>query len=168
MTDTLIAATGQERYYAGKDYVYGDYYVEHLLSAEVHELDRVGAVITAARSAGATRVAGIVWWVSDEETYREQAARAAVQRAFARARTLADAAGATLGRVVRLGTPEALAATLGAADAGGGRHEMITSALAAPPGTGEDAEMDEDPLILPVPITIEAVVHGAWAVTAGG
>lgn len=159
---TIRYDTGRERLYEDKEWVHGDYYVDHVLAADVHDLERIGAVIAAARGAGAARIAGIHFWLSTEEDVRERATRAAVAQAFARARTLAESAGATLGPVVRLGTPEALAATLGAGAERGGGYAMRIMDAAAP--SMPDDDEDIEPVILPVPITVDVIVHGAWEV----
>ena len=164
---TVRYDTGRESWYDSQrqTHVHGDYYVEHVMSVEVHDLAAIGGLITTARRAGATRIVGIRFWLSDEEAHRERATREAVAQAFARARTLAESAGATLGRVVRLGTPEALAAALGAADVGGGGVRLLADAAAPPsPVEGDEEELDEEPVILPVPIRVTVTVHGAWEV----
>ena len=122
-------------------------------------------LIAATRGAGATRVTGVHFWLSDEEVHLDRATRAAVPQAFGRARALAGAAGATLGRVVRLGTPEALAATLGSGGVPGGyaMGDLQMSHAASPSGF-EEGRDDPEPLILPVPIAVSAIVHGAWEV----
>ena len=168
---TLRYNTGRQSWYDSERHtpVYGDYYVEHVMSVEIHDLAAIGGLITTARNAGATRIVGIRFWLSDEEVHHERAMRQAVAQAFSRARTLAEAAGATLGRVARLGTPEALAAALGAADLGGGGMRVVAEAAAAPPtGEGDEEELEEDPVILPVPITVSVTVHGAWEVELPG
>ena len=159
--------TGRERVYKNKKWVEGDYYVDHVLSVEVLDIERVGAVIAAARNAGATRVAGVRFWLSMEEETREQATRRAVTQAFARARTLAESAGATLGRVVRLGTPEALAAALGSGGPAGRFYNMEV-AEAAGPRDVDVSDLEREPLILPVPITVSVVVFGAWEIALAG
>lgn len=162
---TLRYDTGREQRYEKMNWVPGDYYVEHVLAVEIENLEHIGATIAAAREAGATRIAGIRFWVADEEVHRERATAQAVAQAFARARTLATAAGARLGRVVLLGTPEALAATRGVGGGSSGHDMRFAVAEAAAPyrhDDGDDAEVE--PLILPVPITISAVVHGAWTI----
>jgi hypothetical protein len=73
---------------------------------------------------------------------------------------MADAAGVALGDLVRLGTPEALVATLGAGSGADGsmRRALLDSGLQA-----NDHDITEhESAILPEPITIEVVVHGAW------
>jgi hypothetical protein len=161
---TLRYDTGREQRHVKGQWVAGDYYVDHVLSVEVTDIARVGAIVAAARQAGATRIAGVHFWLAEDEAHRERAHAAAVAQAFARARTLAQAAGVRLGRVVRLGTPEALAATLGArAEEMGGHHYAMSSA-GGPPGYASEDDDDAEPLILPVPIVVGAVVHGAWTV----
>ena len=151
---TLRYDSGRVTWYGNSKQHYGNYYVEHVLAVELHDLERIGALITAARTAGATRIVGLSWWCSEQDRHEEAATRAAVARAFARARVLAEAAGARLGRVVRLGTPEALASTLGAT--AGGRDGNVYSAVAGAPmlrSDDEDDDGDGEPLILPVPVT---------------
>ena len=155
--------TGRERVYENEKWVDGDYYVDHVLSVEVHDVEQVGAVIAAARDAGATRVAGVHFWLSREEETREQATRQAGAQALARARTLAESVGATLGHVVRLGTPEALAA-LGSRRAAGDGYGMVAREMVLRDTDVSDLKLE--PLILPVPITVSVVVHGAWEIAA--
>lgn len=67
-------------------------------------LDRVGAYIDAALSAGATRVDDPNFTASGEDDARQQALTQAVDKARRDADTLAHAAGGSLGRLLSLGT----------------------------------------------------------------
>lgn len=159
-TSTVGYDAGRERHYADGGYQVGEYYTEHVLSIELHDVERVGRVIEAVRGAGATRIAGVHFWLSDEEANRERATRLAIARAHARAQAMAEASGVTLGPVVRLGEPEALAAILGGGSAGGAPGQMMMDS--APPG-GE-GNPESVPVILPVPIVVRVTIHGAWAI----
>lgn len=68
------------------------------------DLERVGAVIDAAMSAGANRVAGVGFYASDTEGGRLRALREAVAKARAEAEAIAEAMEARLGPVVSVRT----------------------------------------------------------------
>lgn len=76
------------------------YTASNTVSARIRDLDRAGAVIDAAVSAGANQVSGPALSRSDAvELYRD-ALRAAYANARAKAQTLAGAAGVSLGRAL--------------------------------------------------------------------
>ena len=152
--------SGRERRYVKSEYHPGPFYVDHLYEVEVHDVERVGPAISAMRAAGASCIAGVRFWLTDEEQHRSRAARQAAARARSCAQEMADAAGVALGDLVRLGTPEALVATLGA---GSGADGSMRRALLDPGLQANDHDITEhESAILPEPITIEVVVHGAW------
>lgn len=159
-TSTARYDAGREGRYVDGGYQFGEYYTEHVLSIELHDIERVGTVVEAVRGAGATRIAGVHFWLSDEEEHRERATRLAIAQAHARARAMAEASSVTLGPVVRLGEPDALAAILGVGAVGGGPGQMVMDSV-APGGEGNSESV---PVILPVPIVIRVTIHGAWAI----
>jgi len=160
---TLWFDAGRERQYVKGHHHPGEFYVDHTYEIEVHDVERVGAAIGEFRAAGATRIAGVRFWLSDEEEHRGRATRQAIARARSRAEEMADAAGVRLGTLVRLGTPEALAATLGvgAGEDGPVRRTLMDSLPARSP---EQDVGEPGFTVLPEPVAIEVVVHGAWEV----
>lgn len=72
----------------------------------VRDLDRLGAVLDALVAAGANRVAGPEFVVSDRRPAETEARLLAMAEARAAAETLAGAAGMALGRVVSIVEPE--------------------------------------------------------------
>lgn len=72
------------------------------LSIKVHKIDTSGDVIDAAVGAGATDVGGISFSVSDPAAATAQARTAAITDAKARAKSLADAAGVSLGAAISI------------------------------------------------------------------
>jgi uncharacterized protein YggE len=160
---TALFDTGRERLYEHKQWRDGMFYVDHHYEVELHDVERVGAVIAAVRAAGASRIAGVHFWLSDEEAVQIRATREAIVRARSRAEAMADAAGATLGCLVRLGTPEALVTTLGGGDAGGRSMIALSDArgeLAS--GLSNEAES----IVLPGAISVSATIHAAWEAIA--
>jgi uncharacterized protein YggE len=150
---------GRERLYEHGKHRLGQFYIDHVYEVELHDVDRVGAVIAAVRRAGAARIANVRFWIADEELLHIRAARDAIARARSRAEAMAEAAGETLGRIVRLGTPEALAATLGAGHGtDGSTHRLMDSALYAANEPAGEAES----ILLPGAITVSVTVHAAW------
>ena len=78
------------------------YVAENSLSVTVRDIDNVGDVIDAGIAAGANLAGGVMFQLSDENQGVEQALRMAVDDAKTKAEALADQAGASLGRVVRI------------------------------------------------------------------
>ena len=78
------------------------YVASNVVTARVRDLDALGAVIGAATGAGANRIDGLSFALSDPGPAREQARRLAVADAVAAAETLADAAGRGLGPALRI------------------------------------------------------------------
>ena len=78
------------------------YQVTNLVRATVRDLGRLGEIIDAAVAAGANRVHGITFDVSDREDALRRAREAAVQDARTEAEQLAQAAGVQLGEVVTI------------------------------------------------------------------
>ena len=72
------------------------------LTVRVRDLSGLGAVLDAVVSDGANRFGGLRFTMADPAPLMEDARRRAVEDATARARTLAEAAGVPLGRVVTI------------------------------------------------------------------
>lgn len=72
------------------------------ISVVIRDITQVGAVLDAAVSDGANALGGITFRLSDEAAALEEARRAAVADAHARAVLYAEAAGVTLGDVMRI------------------------------------------------------------------
>ena len=160
---TRAYESGRMSTWNGKEHKRGDYYVAHHVAVEVHDLLQLGGLITVARQAGAAHIAGPSFWLVDDEAVRAQATALAVVQARTRAHGMAAAASQTLGRLVRLGTPDALKATL----FGGSEADYSAPSEGARGFAESKAESEEevlDPLIYPVPIVVSAAVHGAWEI----
>jgi uncharacterized protein len=86
------------------------YRAESLLSLEIRRLDAVGRIVGAAIAAGANRLDGIAFALSDPQAARDAALARAVADATRKAALVADAAGRGLGPVLSVieaggGTP---------------------------------------------------------------
>lgn len=78
------------------------YTASETLTAIVHNLDSLGTTISHAIGAGATRLQGVTFGVSDSAAAREKALAIAVAGARIKANTLAEAAGSKVTGVVRI------------------------------------------------------------------
>jgi uncharacterized protein YggE len=78
------------------------YMVTNQLRVKVANAGRLGALLDEAVGAGANRISGIRFTVSQPERFREQAMREAVADARRRAEIYADAAGVGVGPVLRI------------------------------------------------------------------
>jgi uncharacterized protein YggE len=78
------------------------YVARNTLEARVDAIERVGAVLDAAGSGGATSIGGVRFDVKNRETLERDALRQAVADARARADAAAAGAGRTIDRVVRI------------------------------------------------------------------
>ena len=78
------------------------YVATDVVTVQVRDLDGLGAVLDAAVEAGANRLDGLSFSLSDPGPAREEARRRAVADATGAAETLADAAGVALGPVLRM------------------------------------------------------------------
>lgn len=72
------------------------------LTIRVRDLDAVGQILDAVVTDGANELSGLRFTVSDPEPLLEEARRAAVQAAMAKAELLAEEAGVTLGPLLSL------------------------------------------------------------------
>lgn len=80
------------------------YRVTNMVAVTVDGAARAGAVIDAALAAGANRVDGLHFQLSDPDAARAEALREAVRKARAEAALLAEAAGLSLGAPIEIST----------------------------------------------------------------
>src|SRR5690606_4944928 len=80
------------------------YRVTNQVSVETRQLDQVGSLIDAGLGAGANRIDGVTFGISDPQSAEAEALRAAVARARASAETLPPALGVPLGPLVHATT----------------------------------------------------------------
>jgi uncharacterized protein YggE len=78
------------------------YIATNQIEVRVDVLDRLGAVLDAAGSSGATSIAGIRFDLRDRAAAEREALRLAVEDALARARAMASGARANVGPILRL------------------------------------------------------------------
>ena len=78
------------------------YHVANIVQVKVRKLDGAAALIEAAITAGANTVRGIAFTVEDPSPAQTEARALAVRDAASRARSIADAAGVTLGAVLSI------------------------------------------------------------------
>lgn len=107
------------------------YVARNRLEITVTNLDAVGDVVSAAVAGGADRIDGVRFQVSDQAEARNQAIADAVGGARAKAESAAEAAGATLGGVVRIEEGNVSTPTYEAV--GYGRAAMLQAAPAIVP-----------------------------------
>ncbi|SDE09402.1 Uncharacterized conserved protein YggE, contains kinase-interacting SIMPL domain [Paracoccus isoporae] len=106
------------------------YMAQNLLTVRVTEIARVGEVLDSIVDAGANEMQGIRFVREDSQTTEDEALRMAVEDATHRAGVMASAAGAELGRIMRMGEPRQQIATPGplamrAMDASGAQANSI-------------------------------------------
>lgn len=94
------------------------------LTVRLRDLSTLGEVLDAVVAEGANRFSGLRFTVAEPDELMEEARRAAVADATAKARTLAEAAGEPLGRVQRItehggGAPRPMMMEAARSDAGG-------------------------------------------------
>ena len=78
------------------------YQVSNQVTVMVDELSKLGAVLDALVGSGANQVGGVSFAIADVKPLAERARAAAVESAMAKARTLAAAAGVTLGPLLSI------------------------------------------------------------------
>lgn len=78
------------------------YIARNQIEVRVDLLDKLGAVLDAAGSSGATSIAGLHFDLKDRAVVERDALRLAVEDAMARARAIASGAKATLGSIQRI------------------------------------------------------------------
>lgn len=82
------------------------YQARNAVQVEARDLSRVGGVIDAALAAGATNINGPNFALANPDSSRREALDAAVRKAMADARVMAQAAGMTLGAVLELSSED--------------------------------------------------------------
>ena len=88
--------------YANGRQTFRTYVARNTVEVRLDNIDRVGAVIDAAGTGGATSIGGIRFDVRNREALERDALRQAVADARARADAAASGAGRTIDRVVRI------------------------------------------------------------------
>jgi uncharacterized protein YggE len=78
------------------------YEVTNTVQVTVGGIDRAGPVIDALVSAGANQSQGVLFTIADPKPLEQKARREAVEDAIQKARTIADASGVRLGRIVTI------------------------------------------------------------------
>jgi len=78
------------------------YQVSNQLTIIVEDVDELGGALDALVRSGANQLTGISFSISDPKPLEEEARRLAVQDAIAKAQTLADAAGVSLGPIISI------------------------------------------------------------------
>jgi len=81
--------------------------VTNQLQVKTVKLDLVGELVAAAVQAGGNEISGLRFDLADPRQYRHEAIREATRRAKEDARVLADATGASLGRILTLNLDDA-------------------------------------------------------------
>ncbi|MBL4812212.1 MAG: SIMPL domain-containing protein [Rhodobacteraceae bacterium] len=82
--------------------VIDSYTATNTIRVEVHELERVGAIIPAVVGAGANTVERVIFGLRDRTQMQDEASRRAVAEAMRMADIYAQAAGVALGQVLRI------------------------------------------------------------------
>jgi uncharacterized protein YggE len=78
------------------------YQVSNQVTAIVDDIDNLGATLDALVRSGANQINGVSFSIAEPGPLEDQARRAAVADAIAKARTLAEAAGVTLGPILSI------------------------------------------------------------------
>lgn len=78
------------------------YQVTNEVRVRVRQLDGLGELLDAVVTAGANRINGIQFEIEDQDDLLNQARRKAIENARAKAKVLAEAAGANVGRVLSI------------------------------------------------------------------
>jgi uncharacterized protein YggE len=103
-TRSIALSPRYERAPSGEQPVIVGYQAENQVSVRVDEVDQLGRVVDTAIEAGANRVLGIQFEISDPEAAYHEALELAVAKARREAEVLARAMGETLGPVLRIAT----------------------------------------------------------------
>ncbi|GAA4528760.1 SIMPL domain-containing protein [Chelativorans composti] len=113
------------------------YQVTNTLSVRVRDIEKVGAVLDRAVSLGVNQGGNIVFTNDDPASVLGEARKKAVEDAMAKARELAEAAGAEVGKVLRItesgGTPPPMPMMKAA------RMEAMVASAPVPVEAGENA-----------------------------
>jgi uncharacterized protein YggE len=110
------------------------YRVSNIVQVKIRKIDDVGKILDAAIGAGANSLQNLTFTVNDPSSFQQQARAQAVKDAMAKAKTLADAAGVSLGKVTSISENVSLIpiiqkgfpAGLGAGGGGGGPGPVET------------------------------------------
>jgi uncharacterized protein YggE len=121
------------------------YIARNEIEVRVDALDKLGGVIDAAGSSGATSMSGLRFDLKDRDGAEREALRLAVQDAMARARAMAAGAGAELGNIVRI-------------------DEQVDRAIPMPPMPMRMAEAAASTPITPGDVAIHAQVTVSIAI----
>ena len=78
------------------------YIARNQIEARVDDLKKLGAVLDAAGTSGATSIAGLRFDIRDRASVERDALKMATEEAMARAKAIASGAGANLGPVIRI------------------------------------------------------------------
>ncbi len=78
------------------------YRVTNQIIANIHDLDRLGDVLSKVAAAGSNQIAGPGYFVSEPERYLNEARQKAVQNAMAKANIYASAAGAKAAQILEI------------------------------------------------------------------
>ena len=128
----------------GKPAVINGYQAQNQVRITVRDLKRLGDILDASLTLGATQMNGIAFEVSAAETLKDEARKAAMVNARRRAELYAAATGATLGQV--------LAISEDAIDSGPQPGVFRTRAIAAQPVPVEPGAQQ-----------LDATVHVTWS-----
>jgi uncharacterized protein len=101
------------------------YQVSNQVTVIVDDVSKVGAILDTLIRSGANQSGGVAFEIADTGTLAEQARRAAVADAIAKARTLADAAGVALGAILSIQE--------GGVSTGGPEPRIFAAAVGTPP-----------------------------------
>lgn len=112
------------------------YRASNQVSVTVRDLEKLGALLDAVVTAGATNLGNIAFVIDKADTLMDEARRRAVEDALRRASVMAGAARANLGRVITISEnaapmPQPMMMRMATAEAGGGRDVPVA------PGTQE-------------------------------
>ena len=91
---------------SGTTSVIKGYVASNMLTVRIKALDTTGAVLDAAIADGANTLNGLTFGLQNDRPKQDEARRAAVADALARAKLLAEAAGATLGPILSINEVE--------------------------------------------------------------
>ena len=123
------------------------YTVNHSLTVEVHNLDSVGRVVDTALKAGANRFSQIMWALKDERPAQLEALKVAAQEAREKAKTLAQALGVKLDRLLEITEGRLPVLPL--------RHQLATTRMSM--AMAESSEVPLSPGELAVQATVSLV-----------
>lgn len=78
------------------------YHVSNVVQLKIRKKDDVGKILDTAIAAGANTLSGVYFTIDDPSALQAQARTKAVKDAMAKAKTLADAAGVRLGKIISI------------------------------------------------------------------